>query len=268
MKPKIQNHKTSTNYNTDPTVIYSRTKHPPLFQTNSSRLNKTHSRFRHQQQTPAMPTDTIANACYLGSDMPIRPRNPHTRGTIKYSKRQNINRNVRLHLRNDRKIVQNDLKLTQAVHDAHFVFYCTLSSLDTWYHTRQLLPHDRTLIRQWATIYRKGKNVVLKLGLMPNTHQTTQMMTRLLVQHVKRILIIAETGTLIRRPLSQTYAWRTPLNSQRLEHFCIHLQHLIMDPLTTPDFQEPQLDIARYQVFGDVVTDILAEVEEKLSSPI
>ena len=80
-----------------------------------------------------MPTDTIANACYLGSDMPIRPRNPHTRGTIKYSKRQNINRNVRLHLRNDRKIVQNDLKLTQAVHDAHFIFYCTLSSLDTWH---------------------------------------------------------------------------------------------------------------------------------------
>jgi hypothetical protein len=158
---ETQNHRTSTNYNTDPTVIYSRTKHRPLFQTDSSRLNNTPSQFRHQQQTPAMPIDTIANACYLGSDMSIRPRNPHTRGTIKYSKRQNINRNVRLHLRNDRKIVQNDLKLTQAVHDAHFVFYCILSSLDTWYHTKQLLPHDRTLIHQWATIYRKGKNVVL-----------------------------------------------------------------------------------------------------------
>ena len=110
-----QNHRTSTNYDPDPTVIYSRTKQPPLFQTDSSRLNKTHSQFLHQHQTSAMPTDTIANACYLGSDMPIRPRNPHPRGTIKYSKRQNMNRNVRLHLRNDRKIVQNDLKLTQAV---------------------------------------------------------------------------------------------------------------------------------------------------------
>ncbi len=152
--------------------------------------------------------------------------------------------------------------------DAHFTFYCTLSSLDTWHHTRQLLPHDRTLIRQWATIYRKGENAVLKLELIPNTHQTTKMMTRLLVQHVKHILIIAETGTLVRRPLSLTYSWHTPLNSKRLEYFYIHLQNLIMDPLTTPDFQEPQLDIARYQVYGDIVTDILAEVEEKLSTSI
>jgi hypothetical protein len=140
-----------------------------------------------------MPIDTIANACYLGSDMPIRPWNPHTRGTTKYTKCQNINRNVRLHLRNDRKIVQNDLLLAQAVHDAHFIFYCTLSSLDTWHHIRQLLSHDRTLIRQWAAIYRQGKNTVLKLGLMPHTQQATQMMTRLLVQHLKRTLTFAET---------------------------------------------------------------------------
>ncbi len=153
-----------------------------------------------------MPTDTIVNACNLGSDMPIRPRYPHTSGTTKYIKRQNINRNVRLHLHNDRKIVQNDFLLAQAVHDAHFIFYCTLSSLDTWHHTTQLLPHDRTLIRQWAAIYRQGENTVLKLGLMPNTQQVTQMMTKLLVQHVKRTLTIAETGTLVRRPLSLTYS--------------------------------------------------------------
>jgi predicted cupin superfamily sugar epimerase len=68
--------------------------------------------------------------------------------------------------------------LTKAVHDAHFIFYCTLSSLDTWHHTRHLLPHDRTLIRQWAAIYRQGKYTVLKLGLMPNTQQATQMIVR------------------------------------------------------------------------------------------
>jgi hypothetical protein len=151
--------------------------------------------------------------------MPIRPRNPHTRGTTKYTKRQNINRNVRLHLRNDCKLVQNDLMLTKAVHDAHFIFYCTLSSLDTWHHTRQLLPHGRTLIRQWAAIYRQGENTVLKLGLMPNTQQATQMMTRLLAQHVKRTLTIAETGTFVRRPLSLTYSWHNPLNSHRIKHF-------------------------------------------------
>jgi hypothetical protein len=83
-----------------------------------------------------------------------------------------------------------------------------------------------------AAICRQGKNAVLKLGLMPNTKQATQMMTRLLVQHVKRTLTIAETGTLVRRPLSLTYSWHTPLNSQRIEHFCTHLHNLILDPLT------------------------------------
>ncbi len=101
---------------------------------------------------------------------------------------------------------------------------------------------------------------------MPNTQQATQMMTRLLVQHVKCTLTIAETGTLVRRPLSLTYSWHTPLNSQRIEHFCTHLHNLLLEPLTTPDFQEPHLDVARFQVYGGIVTDILAEVKEKLSA--
>ena len=57
-----QNPRTSTNNGHDPTVIYSRTKHPPeLFQTDSSR-NKLQSQFLPKQQPAAMPTDTIANA--------------------------------------------------------------------------------------------------------------------------------------------------------------------------------------------------------------
>jgi hypothetical protein len=213
-----------------------------------------------------MPTDTLANACYLGRDMPIRPRNPHTRGTTKHTKRQNINRNVRLHLRNDRKLVQNDLLQAKTVHNNHFAFYCALSSFETWYHTRQLLPHDRTLIRQWTAIYRQGENKVLQLQLMPNTQQATQMMVRLLVQHVKRTLTIAESGTLVRQPISMSYPWNTPLNTQRMEHFRTHLHNLILDPLTTTDFQEPNLNVAHLQVYGDIVTDILADVEERLSA--
>jgi hypothetical protein len=144
-------------------------KRTPSFTTDTSPFYETQRHHPHKHRPPTMPTDTIANACYLGNDTPIRPQNPHTRSTTKYTKRQNINRNVRLHLRNDRKHVQNDLLATKEVHDARFIFYCTLSCLDTWHHTRQLLPHDHTLIRQWATIYRKGENTVLKLGLMPNT---------------------------------------------------------------------------------------------------
>ena len=58
-----------------------------------------------------MPSTTIADACLLGHDTPIRPRNPYTRGTAKYTRRQNINRNVRLHLRNDRKQLQADTQI-------------------------------------------------------------------------------------------------------------------------------------------------------------
>ena len=101
------------------------------------------------------------------------------------------------------------------------------------------------------------ENTVLQLGLMPNTQQATQMMTRLLVQHVKRTLTIAESGTLV--PCSTTYTYLTvtvlPVeyssqlstrNEKRMEYFCAHLHNLLLDPLTltTPDFQEPNLNVA------------------------
>jgi hypothetical protein len=142
---------------------------------------------------PATPTDAIANACGLGCEVSLRPRNPHRRGTVKFTKRQNINWNLRLHLRNDRKTVQNDSILTQAIQDTHYNFYCTLSSFDQWHHARQVLPHDRTLIKQWANIYRQGKAAALKFAQFPDTHKILQIMTRILVQHVKRALTIAES---------------------------------------------------------------------------
>jgi hypothetical protein len=36
----------------------------------------------------AMPTPDLASACYLDHDTPIRSRNPHRRGTAKYTKEQ------------------------------------------------------------------------------------------------------------------------------------------------------------------------------------
>ena len=93
----------------------------------------------HQNTRPTtMPTNNIANACELGPDVPIRPRNPHTRGTPRYTKRQNINRNVRLHLRNDRKTTEHDALINRIVHHTHFTFYYTLSSFDQWHHVNGL----------------------------------------------------------------------------------------------------------------------------------
>jgi hypothetical protein len=39
-----------------------------------------------------------------------------------------------------------------------------------------------------------------------------------------------------------------------------------MDPLTTPDFIEPTLDVANLQCYGDIVSDILQDAEETLSA--
>ncbi len=85
------------------------------------------------------------------------------------------------------------------------------------------------------------------------------MMTRLLVQHVKRALRVAESGTLVRRPIALSYSWQNPLNQARMDHFCAHLHALLLDPLTTTDFTEPILDVANLQCYGDIISDILQD---------
>jgi len=128
-----------------------------------------------------------------------------------------------------------------------------------------VLSHDATLIRQWTEAYRHGKRAILRMNEMMDT-QCIKMMTTLLVQHVKRTLRAAESGTLVRRPIALTYPWQTPLNQARMDHFCTHLHALLMDPLTTPDFIEPILDVANLQCYGDIVSDILQDAEETLSA--
>jgi hypothetical protein len=88
------------------------------------------------------------------------------------------------------------------------------------------------------------------------------MMTRLLVQHVKHTINIAENGTLVRKPVSLSYPI-TPLNVMRMEHFCDYLHALLLAPLTTPAFKEPILDMT-LQCYGDIVSDILAAVDAQL----
>ena len=140
-----------------------------------------------------------------------------------------------------------------------------MSDFEMWNHTRQLLCHDATLIRQWTRAYRNGKRATLRMDKMMET-QCAQMMTRLLVQHVKRALRVAESGTLVRRPIALPSQWQTPLNQARMDHFCTHLHALMLDPISTPDFTEPILDVANLQCYGDVISDILQDAEEKLSA--
>ncbi len=113
--------------------------------------------------------------------------------------------------------------------------------------------------------YRKGKRATLRMDKLHET-QCAQAMSRLLVQHVKRTLRAAESGTLVRRPIALSYPWQTPLNQERMDCFCAHLHALIVDPLTTPDFTEPILDVANLQCYGDIISDILQDAEETLSA--
>jgi hypothetical protein len=140
----------------------------PRFQRDTASHHTQHTSRPKQHQQPrqtAMPIDNLADAFQLSPEIPIRPRNPYSRGTPKHLKRQNINRNIRLHLlvRNDRKHVHEDFRNSQKLQETHFVFYSTMSDFEMWNHTRQFLPHDATLIRQWTRAYRKGKRAVLRM---------------------------------------------------------------------------------------------------------
>ncbi len=245
------------------------TTNNPRFQRDTTYHHTQHTSRPKQHQQPrktAMPTNNLADAFQLGPEIPVRPRNPHRRGTPKHLKRQNINRNVRLHLRNDRKNVQEDFSNNRQTQETHLIFYSTLSDFAQWEHTRQLLPHDATLIRQWTQAYRKGKRAILRMDTMFDSPHCVQTMTRLLVQHVKRTLRAAESGTLVRRPIALIYPWQTPLNQARMDHFCNHLHALLLDPMTTPDFTEPILDVTNLQCYGDIISDILQDAEETLSA--
>ncbi len=169
-----------------PTWTTSTTKSPRFPKDTASHHTQHTSRPKQHQQPrqTAMPIENLADAFQLGPEIPIRPRNPYRRGTPKHLKRQNINRNVRLHLPNDRKNVQEEFNNSKQLQETHFVFYSTLTEFEMWNHTRQFLPHDATLIRQWTRAYRKGKRATLRMDKLHET-QCAQAMSRLLVQHVK-----------------------------------------------------------------------------------
>ena len=111
----------------------------------------------------------------------------------------------------------------------------------------------------------QGKNATLRFGHFPDNQKIMQTMTRILVQQAKRALTIAESGTLVRKPFIFSMGQTTPLNEARIDHFCDYLHQLLLDPLTTPHFTEPMLDIQGLQTYGDVISDILADAEVQLT---
>ncbi len=118
---------------TPDTRTTSTTRNSPVSQENIPQSCRQHQRY-HNTAVHHTPSTTLTDACLLGHDTPIRPWNPYTCGTAKHTRRQNINRNVKLHLRNDRKQTQEDAREIQQIDLHHHNTYYVLLAFDEWHH--------------------------------------------------------------------------------------------------------------------------------------
>jgi len=239
-------------------------------QTVSPRQHQTKQRFhKHSPHTivRAMPTPDLASACYLDHDTPIRSRNPHRRGTAKYTKRANINRNIRLHLRNDRKQTQEDATHLQQVDLHHHNTYYALHAFDEWHHrTRFIVGYNKILISRWTQIYQRARYTIRNAQRNDNISATTHdLMQLILVKEIHHARALADTGTLIPKGCSGYKLFPTPKQAARIDHFCEYLYKLLQDPMSTLRFQHPVLThLSPLQ--DDITDDALADVDVHLDS--
>ncbi len=160
------------------------------------------------------------NTLHTVYDLPVKQRNPHPRGTRKYTRRANINRNIRAHLRHDRQRTQNDgsqLQRMQEEHDKHnetvesihLRFYSAINHFQDWDDSRHQIEYDQVLIFRWTQIYGAAQNLILdatkgKFRLIEDP--TLYQMTHLLWTKAQHMKPLASHGT-----LSHTsYRWATP----------------------------------------------------------
>ena len=89
--------------------------------------------------------------------LPERQRNPYPRGSAKHTRRANLNRNSRAHLRHDAQRCKEDgqqLQRMQLAYDAHYThvnnihrgFYSALN----WNVDRRHIEYDEVLIFRWV----------------------------------------------------------------------------------------------------------------------
>ena len=244
----------------------STTTNPTVSQENISQSRRQHKR-SHNTKGQHMPSTHLADACLLGHDNPIRPRNPYTRGTARYTRRQNINRNVRLHLRNDRKQLQADARVIQQIDLHHHNTYYVLLAFDEWHHrTRFMVGYNKKLISRWIKIYQKARSIVNKAQRNANiSAYTHDLMQRTLTKEIHHARALADTGTLIPKGSSGYRIFPTPKQAARLDHFCEHLYQLLQNPVSPLRFQHPVLT-AYSSLPDDITDDALAQVDDQLDS--
>jgi hypothetical protein len=104
--------------------------------------------------------------------LPMRQRNPHLRGSAKHTRRANINRNIRAHLRHDAQRCKEDgaqLQRIQLTHDQHISymetlhrqFYAALNNFHYWNTDRTHIEYDHVLIFRWVTNYNIARSLII-----------------------------------------------------------------------------------------------------------
>ena len=183
--------------------------------------------------------------------LPTKPRNPYPRGSKKHTRRANINRNIRAHLRHDLKRCKDDgqqLQRMQTEHDdhteqvnsLHLQFYSALNNFHFWQTDRQLIMYDQVLIFRWIRIFNVARSIIIsatQARILLIDDATVNQMTNLLWTQALLMKTLAANGTLS----EICHRWSTPMNWARLQHFRGYLQELIKEPLLTPEYEFPIL---------------------------
>jgi hypothetical protein len=180
--------------------------------------------------------------------LPVRQRNPYPRGSAKHTRRANINRNIRAHLRHDAQRCKEDatqIQRMESIHEQqktwtdtiHRHFYSALNNFHYWNNDRQRIEYDHALIFRWVKTYNSARSLIIDATGKLSDATITQM-TNLLWTKAARARTIAANGTFSRN----STRWATPLNAQRMDHFRKYLAELTKEPITTPEYCFPLLN--------------------------
>ena len=180
--------------------------------------------------------------------LPVRQRNPHPRGSAKHTRRANLNRNIRAHLRHDAQRCKEDgaqLQRIQLANDTekaymetlHRRFYSALNNFHYWSIDRHHIEYDHALISRWVRNYHIARSIIIDATDKASNATITQM-TNLLWTKATRARTIAANGTFSHI----STRWATPFNVQRMDHFRKYLAALTQEPINTPEYRFPLLD--------------------------
>ncbi len=118
--------------------------------------------------------------------LPLHQRNPYPRGSAKHTRRANLHRNIRAHLRHDAKRCKEDgqqlqhMQLANDTHNTHVNkihrgFYSALNNFHYWNADRRHIDYDEVLIFRWVKNYNIARSLILDATAIASTATIAQM---------------------------------------------------------------------------------------------